>query len=56
MSNLMESESKLTITLPQSIRVKTLDGTFIECGGKDLLKTSLECKLTSRKIDISLSL
>lgn len=54
--NAIENYSKLSIAIPDSINVKTLDGTFVKCAGYDLVKTSLECKLSNRKIEINLAL
>lgn len=56
MPNSVENEAKLTVNLPEELNIKTLDGTFVECGGQGLLKTSLECKLSNRKVEISLAL
>lgn len=46
--------SILLITIPSSVSVKTIDGTFIDCLGEQNLKSSLECKLSGRKIQVTL--
>lgn len=46
--------SILLITIPESIKVKTLDGTFIDCMGQGSLKSSIECKLQNNKIQVQL--
>ena len=51
------SGSKLLITLPEEVGLRTIDGTFVECSGEGDLKVSLECKLTGlKRISIALDL
>jgi hypothetical protein len=54
--NPFNQDSKLVVSLPPQLSVKTLDGTFVECSGEGIFKLSLECKLSNRRIEIGLAL
>jgi hypothetical protein len=48
------SSSKMIISVPDKIGIRTLDGVFMDCSGEGFLKSSIECKLTNRKVQVDL--
>ena len=48
------SSSKMIVSIPETVGLRTLDGVFMDCSGSRSLKTSIECKVSSKKVQVDL--